>query len=533
MREKITTILGFTLLAVCFAVSLGRIAISHFASSSGSEGGKITIRLAHWQLEDGARKAFDRVAAEYEKLHPDVKIMQIPIPDRIYTNWLITQLVGGTAPDLIQIGTGGAINEERLARYFYPLSERIETPNPYNKGTELEQVALRDTFLDGMEGGHNGSLLEYYSVPLSGFTLRMFYNLDLLKQVTGRENLPRTYAELLELCRQIQAYAARTGKSIIPIAGSKYNAPLLNRALFSSQSGHLIDELKPPGLREFYVYMPFLERRFLEGAWDLKSPQVQSGLELVGEISRYMQPGFTQLGRDDAMFYFVQGNAVMICSGTWDATSIRSQAMFPVGVSTIPFPLPGDAQYGKFSHGRPPESGTTAVSIGLFRGSRHPEVAWDFLLFLSSQRMNQLWADTSEWIPAVLGVKTSAANRDFQPLLEGNLAGFDLTDFGPDAKRVYENNLNKLFGPGGTALKFAEAIQPDFKRALQSDASRSYQMRRTNSQRIDSVMGALAWQALNDPAKAKKLDLLLQAASAGDESLYGSLATLEAAGKGN
>src|SRR5207253_9887425 len=124
---------------------------------------QITIRFAHWQLENGPRDAFEKIAAEYSKLHPGISVEQLPIPERIYPNWFITQLVGGMAPDLIQIGKGS--NDERLTRFFTPLSDLASSPNPYNKGTDLEGVPMRETLFDGMEGGFVQNLIEFYAVP--------------------------------------------------------------------------------------------------------------------------------------------------------------------------------------------------------------------------------------------------------------------------------------------------------------------------------------------------------------------------------
>ena len=103
------------------------------------------IRLAHRQLEGGVREALDALAREHEKGNPGVRIKQIPIPERIYSNWLLTQLVGGTAPNIIQIGMGST--DERLARYFLPLTDLAKAPNPHNAGADLDGVTHFQEFL--------------------------------------------------------------------------------------------------------------------------------------------------------------------------------------------------------------------------------------------------------------------------------------------------------------------------------------------------------------------------------------------------
>ena len=89
-REKILNLIGLALVLVCFGLSLGRIVARAFRQEDTRV--VTTIRFAHWQLESGIREAFDQLAADYMKLHPDVRVEQMPVPENIYANWLRTQL---------------------------------------------------------------------------------------------------------------------------------------------------------------------------------------------------------------------------------------------------------------------------------------------------------------------------------------------------------------------------------------------------------------------------------------------------------
>ena len=133
---------GLILLATAVAWSVGKVI---FRQTGQAEAKRTTVRLAHWQLESGLRQALEAVISEYERIHPDIKIEQVPIPERLGKNWTRTQLVGGTSPSIIQLGETMGINDEVLARYFYPLSDEVEEPNPYNAGTDLEVTPWRDT----------------------------------------------------------------------------------------------------------------------------------------------------------------------------------------------------------------------------------------------------------------------------------------------------------------------------------------------------------------------------------------------------
>lgn len=283
-RDVILNTIGFGLLIVCFAVALGRIAWLRAARASAQDGQPVvTLRIGHWQLESGLREAFDAIGREFERLNPGVRVEQIPVPERIFPNWLITQLVGGTAPDLIALGYG--LTEERLARFFLPISDLADRPNPWNAGTDLEGVPLRETFLDGMDGGYFPALLEFYGVPLAVHTIRMYYNLDLLREITGEEKLPATFAELLELAKKAEDFSRRTGRPVIPIAGSKYNSPILMGRLFVSQTEGLGERLA----YDFLANRPsqtFIAEGLAAGLWSVDSAEVRAGLSLLRAAGR-------------------------------------------------------------------------------------------------------------------------------------------------------------------------------------------------------------------------------------------------------
>ena len=87
-----------------------------------------------------------------------------------------------------------------LRRYFTPLSREVNLPNPYNKGTDLEKVPLRQTSLNGMRSAYVELLQEYMMVSLSQFTRRVFYNKDLFRKLTGKDAPTNEYRQFLADC---------------------------------------------------------------------------------------------------------------------------------------------------------------------------------------------------------------------------------------------------------------------------------------------------------------------------------------------
>jgi len=531
-RETLMNCIGFGLVGICFVIALGRVAISKLHEQRKDE---IVIRIAHWQLENGIRDAINVLGAEYSKQHPGVKIEQLTIPERIYTNWFITQLIGQTAPDLIEIAnlTGGnptrGDTDERLARYFIPLTPYISDPNPYNQGTPLQGVPWRETMLDGMSSSYNQTLLENYAIGLNLHTIRIYYNKKLFSEVFGADAKPPTsYGEFIKMCDQIGPWGLEHKKPLTPIASSGYNWSYIATAPMQSQLQQLqfkMDTRSTLGLAAEGIMMGYLR-----GDWTLDTPEILNSLNIAAELGRYMTPGFMQLKREDATFYFLQQRSVFIATGSWDIKSLSSQATFPLGVFDIPVLDKNDPKYGKYILGPNSEGTNSGTPFAIARNSKHPDIALDFLKFLSSYQNNRTFSELSMWYPSVVGVEPPEEVKPFAPHTEGYPAPFFLLSLSTDTKRLTDSKLYILFGPDDPLERYLAAIKPQMKDSILSDLHRTNKLRLQNIGRFDSVLEAMAWQQdQNNPGAKRKLNELSLNQSLAEVSYYFLQRTLDSA----
>lgn len=497
--------IGIGILLLTFAWSAKR---AFHITAEQVDDKQVTIRFAHWQLEGNLRAAFDEIARDYEKLHPGVRIEQVAVPERIFPQWLNTQLVGGTITDLVTVSGGKGGSDEILTRHFFPISDFVDKPNPYNRDTPLEGVPLRDTFTDGLTGtdSYRPNLLEHYGIPLSAFTVRMFYNVTLWRSIFGDVPPPTDYEEFLERCAGIRAFSKKSGRTLLPIAGSKDNAPILINNLFGTVTQRLtlsIDHLHnlTPLLSEISV-------AYLKGEWTLDDPAIRAAFDISRETGLNFQPGYAQLGRDDASFYFVQGKAVMITTGSWDSSSFRMLADFEIGVFDLPLPSRDNPKYGAYVLGASSEGAATGLNFGIPRHTKNFEQTLDFLLYLGSQPVNAKFSRISGWLPSVVGVPPAKEVAPFKPRSEGYLDGFDLTTLGADTKRILAINNNALVSHNGSVDKLIERIRPRLPGTVRSDLERSQSNSLKNISRQDVIMIGLQREA---NASAAKLDETLEA----------------------
>lgn len=467
-RERILNTLGLTLLGGAFLFSAVRLATLKHGGSSGSEAP--VLRFAHVTIHPGIINAYNEAIRDYEKIHPGVQIEQVPVPLRLWSSWLRTQMVGGTAPDLVDMDRGQ--EDDFLARYLIPLDPWLSQPNPYNKGTDLENVPWRQTFVDGLthEPGYRPNLRRVYGIPLTLGTMRVFANALLYQEITGGLQPPANYADFVKLCSQIREYAQREGRTMDPLAGSStHSLPLLNR-MYSSQTQKLAMEAGEvpnltPNMRDGAI-------AYLRGKWNWRSPEVMSGIRLMKEVGNSMVPGFAQLQRDDSLLHFSQKKSVMLASGSWEADTVMSQCAFPLISFPIPLPLPTDPRFGAYVLGPISELAIPpGNAVGVSRNSAHVEEAVDFLRYLTSQPVAERVMQASKRLSCIVGVVPSPDMQVFQPLEYGYPSGFpvEFSEGFFEAVRIYRTRLYSLFGPNGSEEKFASAMEENFSSALRND----------------------------------------------------------------
>ena len=146
--------LGLIILALSFIASTISVIYNHYTT----EGPDVkAIRICHWQLEAGFRNALQAIIDDYEKDYKKrtgktVRVIQVPVAEKGYAQFINTGLIGNMAPDIIEVGHTKAFeNFSNIVRYFLPLSKYVNQPNPYNDGTKLAGVPWKDTFFDDLQ----------------------------------------------------------------------------------------------------------------------------------------------------------------------------------------------------------------------------------------------------------------------------------------------------------------------------------------------------------------------------------------------
>lgn len=435
--------IGFGILAVCYAGALWNVARLRKETATHE-----VIRLVHWQLElgvrDGLQDLIDRFEARKAAEGHPVKIIQIPMPERTYKQYVTTRLIGRNAPDMIQIGK---FPHAYIGRYFRPLSHVLQQTNPFIEArrrelqgkvrkteddryweavcADLKDRPWMDTFGDGLKSMFRDRFQEYYAVGFSMFTVRMFYNKKIFREALGTDEPPTDYREFLHTCERIRRYAATCRRDLVPIASSQFQMLFFKSYYLQAMTSDITirEDLDLDGS------FSEMERvtTFLRGKSGPVSEDYRAGIELGRRLAQYFPPGFMALGRTDASFAFVQGKAAMTTTGSWDAKSFARKIedqpedlRFEFGVFELPMPEHDDPEFGKWFDGAVSESGHgTQFPFGVTRFSRHFGLCIEFLQFCTTPENNTRLNDHAAWIPSVIGAKMSPLLENFRPNYAG------------------------------------------------------------------------------------------------------------------
>ena len=463
----------------------------------------VTIRIAHWQIEKGPPDGVDAIIRRYEELNPRVKVEQVLVPGRVYNQWMRTNLVGGTGADLIEYGVWLDGLTDIPARYFEPITDEMLEPNPYNKGTALERVAWVQTFTDGLlnQRVNAPDPGQFYAATLTEVSERLFCNRELLRTITGSDQTPKTFAELRVLFQKVAHYAARTGRPIYTMAGSRDNASWLLQYLLGGAMMKSSQRNDRHGTLALYTWDEL--GLYLDGRWSYRSPEAKAGLTLMREISGNMKPGFLQSLRDAATQEFLRGDAVFIFAGTWDGTSIRSLATFPIDVLRFPPPTHDDPVMGPYFFGTFADGGGgTAMEFYLNKQSAHPKEAIDFMHFMTSVEGSQLFTDHSGWLPATREVKVPPDIAAYKTPLDCYSFGAEYMLMGSTVGAAILRNLYLLTEAHGSVDQFIDAMEAAMPKAVRTDLGKEVANRAITVRPQDVQIMAVAALGRRSPQDA-------------------------------
>lgn len=318
---------------------------------------------------------------EFERENPGVRVVVQQVPWTAAHEKLLTGFVGGSPPDLAQLGNTW-IPEFAAIGALEPLENRIAASRALAPAEYFEGIWKTNAF-DGVT----------YGIPWYVDTRVLFYRADLMA-AAGYAQVPRTWSGWRDAMRKIVGDRAGSRFAIllptneweqVTIFGLQQRSPLLSDG----------------GTRGAFAQTAFADAAaFYVGLY-------RDGLAPV--------VSYTQLG--NPYQEFSRGYVAMWITGPWNLGEFRRRLPPELQGTwmTAPVPAPDDAR--EF----PGYSLAGGSSLAIFRASRDKDAAWRLVEFLSRPEVQlrfyglsgDLPARRSAWdAPVLAGDEKARAFRD-------------------------------------------------------------------------------------------------------------------------
>lgn len=341
----------------------------------------VTLRVMHTTPK--SHPAYKITAEEFYKKfmerHPEVKIEEVLVPWEKLEEKIIVAVAGGEAPDVIR-----GLDDQRSVQYA-ALGAFI----PLNKFIEKEKYPLDDFYKAALATNTwNGKL---YGVPYYWDARMLFYNKAHFREVGLDPNSPpvtwrdlEQYADKLTK-RDAKGHILRLG--FMPHWGNSwlYIYGWLNGGEFVDMDRKKVTINTPP-------IVEALE-------WIVKMADKYGGAQLLTELSlRMSRPGISP--------FQTQGVSMIIHESGFEKWQLMAYPDLKI-----------DFGVAKPPYNTTPATWSGVLSVVIPRGSKHPDLAWEFAKMYAEEESQLRQAEGLHLLPTRKSAASAVAARKFDPVL--------------------------------------------------------------------------------------------------------------------
>ncbi len=326
--------------------------VGNDSNSDVSEDGKITLRVVDWS--DGSASQREEFHKKYMEEHPDINIEYTMLTVDQFKNTIVTMIKSGEGPDIFPIPVGLTLSTAVEEEWYQPINQYV-----------TDDFAAQFDPLSFAEGvTHIGE--DWYTITEVMPTIQclFFYNKDVLADA-GVEKVPSTYSEFIDACKKVTENGNGNVYGLIDGGKQTNRMDVLARSLAAAAGGKvaattkvLVDNgVAPYNTTEVKAAMGFIQ-------------------DLVEDGS--IHPDTINISAPEARELFAQGQAAFLCQGMWCIPSWDTN--YPdlnYGVMAVPVPDGVSNTYV--------QAGELSPWIGIYKQSKHPQEAADYLMALYSE----------------------------------------------------------------------------------------------------------------------------------------------------
>lgn len=346
--------------------------------------GKVEITFWHGMMASSV-PALNDLIKKFEELHPHIKVNAQTIPNGdAGIQKIMTSLQSKTTPDVSWI-YADYMEDLVLSDAIYPMEEFINGENGISK-EDLEDIyqSLR-TY-----ASWKGTL---YSLPMEATNLALIYNKDMFKAAgLDPEKPPKTWDELYEFSKKLTLDKNKDGNF--------------------EQVGFFVPVFPSSGSRNGWMVWQFRPFIWQAGGEIIEADQskvIFDSKEAISALSLWQKLFKEQklsTFTSDFDMAFVSKQLAMAMDGPWSLPRYKD-LMKNLNWAFAPLPA-GPSKQATIVGGE---------YLAIFKQSKHPKEAWEFIKWIISPEAQAQWAMSSGYLPIRRAV---AKIPEFQKYLSEN-----------------------------------------------------------------------------------------------------------------
>ena len=292
-------------------------------------------------------------------------------------------------------------------------------------------------------------------------------------------------------------HAKKSSKPVVPIAGSKVQSEMFRWKFLPTFYYSLVHKCDYDFNNNADRYEMW--RSFKEKKWDFQVPQLTLSWQCMSEIAQNFQDGWVAAQRDDAAFMFVQQRAVMIASGSWDASSLIKQVNGAFKIGVFDFLVPTNHPvYKKYVKGAVSEATTGGgIPWAITKQSKHKDICIDFLRFCTTKKNNEEFNRAITWLPIIKGCKLSKVLKPFKPKIKGFTGWLDY-NISQEMRLRSQGDKWDLFAGKITPEQYGKTLQEIFVRTGEEGYLDTLDNDLRNQRNVDRVLAAFIYKWGNE-----------------------------------
>lgn len=413
-----------------------------------------------------------RLADAWESLHPGCRVkyqMMITATGTTEGEWLKTQLIGKIAPEIVTMNTEVAW-QAIDKKWFVPLDEFLDRPNPYIAGNERWMDSFANPALTNSKRAPDGKL---YCVTLDIVETALFYNMTLLRRL-GITKKPETWEEMLKTFQVIQAAHIAPLTSQLNL-GSDWGQDIVFEMVYHE----LLPMLDPipskedvRAYQEYFLDPPEGGFLFTKGFFTRRDPRWREMNRLVKEWRRYWA---RELKFSDPLRLFSTGRLAVLWDGSWTIRRLAKDnyIQFDWEIGYIPAIT---RETTRFACGSPATlvggAGMQAHITNSAWFNDNLEECLDLLMFLSApQNIERIAGEALLFVPNVKGARMDPRLAPFQEIFQRKSCALQwMESMDPQFKKEWRRWLDYYLNDGFGLDTYLQVLEDNFAAWVKSHA---------------------------------------------------------------